>query len=241
MSSVFLPGMQFVYKEVVDDEDTYTCQLCQRRADVYQLSASRMFSHLVSVGHNQSYLVSTSWCLFRNCLCECWCRVNFWLINQCALRMFLVRFLIIFCSNIMYSRPLISGIQELGSSVYGCNSVQTLSDLICFIIQICMHTGVIGSAVVCCHHSELCSRCDCCSSVTPLICLCGFVETYGEIQDLGAKFDKFQMYFRELCKSEQQIIIHSSRLDEIMQRKLLLMCNILHQSFTKNIFTMKEI
>lgn len=49
-------GMQFVYKEVVDGEDTYTCQLCQRRADVYQLSASRMFSHLVSMGHNQSYL-----------------------------------------------------------------------------------------------------------------------------------------------------------------------------------------
>ncbi|XP_063846923.1 uncharacterized protein LOC135092388 isoform X3 [Scylla paramamosain] len=49
-------GMQFVYKEVINGEDTYTCQLCQRCADVYQLPASRMFSHLTSVGHNQNYL-----------------------------------------------------------------------------------------------------------------------------------------------------------------------------------------
>ncbi|XP_045133176.1 uncharacterized protein LOC123517268 [Portunus trituberculatus] len=49
-------GMQFVYKEIIDGEDAYTCQLCQRSSDAYMLSASRMFTHLTSLGHNQNYL-----------------------------------------------------------------------------------------------------------------------------------------------------------------------------------------
>lgn len=49
-------GMQFVFKEVIDGRDTFTCQLCQEDADVHQLPASRMFSHLTSKGHNLKYL-----------------------------------------------------------------------------------------------------------------------------------------------------------------------------------------
>ncbi|MPC30261.1 hypothetical protein E2C01_023522 [Portunus trituberculatus] len=56
LKQLAVQGMQFVYKEIIDGEDAYTCQLCQRSSDAYMLSASRMFTHLTSLGHNQNYL-----------------------------------------------------------------------------------------------------------------------------------------------------------------------------------------
>ncbi|KAG0708059.1 hypothetical protein GWK47_024076 [Chionoecetes opilio] len=50
-------GVQFVYKEILDGREVYTCQLCHC-TDVLQISASRMFSHLTSSTHSKNYLVS---------------------------------------------------------------------------------------------------------------------------------------------------------------------------------------
>ncbi|XP_045617994.1 uncharacterized protein [Procambarus clarkii] len=49
-------GVQFVYKEVINGEELFTCQLCEKDDKVTRIRSRKMFSHLVSKCHSRKYL-----------------------------------------------------------------------------------------------------------------------------------------------------------------------------------------
>ncbi|XP_071516843.1 uncharacterized protein [Panulirus ornatus] len=55
-SSHTILGVQFVYKEVVNGQETFTCQLCQQDSSVTRIRSSRMFTHLISKAHTRKYM-----------------------------------------------------------------------------------------------------------------------------------------------------------------------------------------
>ncbi|XP_076064766.1 uncharacterized protein LOC143038912 [Oratosquilla oratoria] len=49
-------GVQFLYKEVIDGEERFTCELCKKNSDVKRLTKMEMLRHLQGRGHPTRYL-----------------------------------------------------------------------------------------------------------------------------------------------------------------------------------------